>query len=45
MDRVQWIEHKGKKILYLNYTGLRAKVPEEKSIVLGVIKEAATAPY
>ena len=40
MDRVQWIEHKGKKILYLNYTGLRAKVPEEKSIVLGVIKEA-----
>jgi hypothetical protein len=40
MDRVQWIEHNGKKILYLNYTGLRAKNPEEKKVVLAIIKEA-----
>jgi hypothetical protein len=40
MDRVQWIEYKGKKILYLNYSGLRAKIPEEKQIALAVMEEA-----
>jgi hypothetical protein len=40
MDRVQWTEHKGKKILYLDYSGLRAKNPEEKKIVFAVIARA-----
>lgn len=40
MERVRWVNHKGKKILYLDYTGLRATNPEEKKIVLGIIAEA-----
>ncbi len=40
MERVRWVTHKGKKILYLDYTGLRATKPEEKKIVLGIIAEA-----
>jgi hypothetical protein len=40
MDRVQWIEHKGRKILFLDYSSLRAKNPEEKKIVFTVIEKA-----
>jgi hypothetical protein len=33
MDRVRWIEHKGKKVLLIDYSGLHAKNPEEKKTV------------
>ncbi len=33
MDRVRWIEHKGKKILLIDYSGLHAGIPEEKKAV------------
>ncbi len=39
MERVSWIEHKGKKILYLNYSGLRAPLPADKKIILGIIEQ------
>jgi hypothetical protein len=47
MDRVQWIEHKGTKILLLDYSGLNAKIPEQKQAVLDVIAKAReiTAAY
>jgi hypothetical protein len=31
MERVRWIEHKGKKILLFDYTGLKATIPEQKA--------------
>ncbi|MBN2352380.1 MAG: hypothetical protein JXD23_07415 [Spirochaetales bacterium] len=40
MERVRWVDHKGKKILYLDYTGLRAPNPEDKKIVLDIIAKA-----
>jgi ABC-type transport system involved in cytochrome c biogenesis ATPase subunit len=40
MERVYWVQHKGKKILYLKYTGLRSTKPEDKKIVLGIIEQA-----
>ena len=40
MERVRWVTHKGKRILYLDYTGLRAPEPADKKIVLGIIAEA-----
>jgi hypothetical protein len=39
MDRVQWIEHKGKRILLINYSGLHAKLPEEKKMVFDCMAE------
>ena len=40
MDRVQWIEHKGKKILLLDYSNLNAKIPEQKKTALDIIAQA-----
>ncbi len=33
MDRVRWIEHGGKKVLLIDYSGLHASIPEEKKTV------------
>lgn len=40
MERVQWVTHKGKKILYINYSKLVATKPEEKQLILDTIKKA-----
>lgn len=40
MERVRWEEHKGKKILVLDYSGLKAGNPEEKRQILDVIAQA-----
>jgi hypothetical protein len=40
MDRLEWITHKGKKILYLNYSNLKSSIPEEKQLILDTIKRA-----
>jgi hypothetical protein len=40
MERVRWEEHKGKKILILDYSGLKAGNPEEKRQILDVIAKA-----
>ncbi|MBN2352377.1 MAG: hypothetical protein JXD23_07400 [Spirochaetales bacterium] len=40
MDRVQWVDNKGKKILLIDYSGLRAKIPDEKKTVFECIAEA-----
>ncbi|MHA2367149.1 MAG: hypothetical protein ACXAC7_24570 [Candidatus Hodarchaeales archaeon] len=37
MDRVTWIEHKGREILYIDYSGLDAR--SNKEDILGVIEE------
>ncbi len=39
MDRIQWIEHKGKKILYIDYSNLHCSVPEQKVEVLEVMRQ------
>ena len=38
-DRLKFITHKGKKILYIDYTNLKAIKPEEKQILLDTIAE------
>jgi uncharacterized protein YjgD (DUF1641 family) len=38
MERISWVEHKGKKILFIDYTNLRSTIPEEKAETLDVIK-------
>jgi hypothetical protein len=40
MERVTWIDHKGKKILYINYSKLKASLPDEKQLILDTIKQA-----
>ncbi len=40
MDRVKVVDHKGKKVLLIDYSGLRAKDPEDKKTVFECIKEA-----
>jgi hypothetical protein len=40
MERVTWIEHKGKKILYVNYSKLMAAKPDQKQEILDTIKKA-----
>ena len=40
MDRVQVVDHKGKKVLLIDYSGLRAKNPEDKKTVFECIEEA-----
>jgi hypothetical protein len=40
MDRIRWEEHKGKKILILDYSGLHAIKPEEKKELLETIQKA-----
>lgn len=40
MERLEWINHKGKKILYINYSKLIATKPEEKKLILDTIKKA-----
>ena len=40
MERVRWETYKGKKILYLDYSSLKAANPEHKKIILEVIKMA-----
>ncbi len=37
MDRVTWIEHKGKNILYIDYSGLNAK--KDRELLLKIIEE------
>ena len=37
MERVSWIEHKGKSILYINYSGLSAR--KDKDLLLEIIEE------
>jgi hypothetical protein len=39
MDRVRWIEHKGKKILLIDYSGLHSKIPEEKALVFACMAQ------
>ncbi len=40
MDRVQWVDYKGKKILIIDYSGLRAGNPDDKKTVFACIAEA-----
>ncbi|GEM_PF-5701225 len=40
MERVRWEEHKGKKILVLDYSGLKAGKVDEKQQLLDVIRQA-----
>ncbi len=40
MERVHWEEYKGKNILVIDYSNLRAGVPAEKEQILGCIKSA-----
>jgi hypothetical protein len=40
MERVTWIEHKGKNILYVNYSKLMAAKPDQKQEILDTIKKA-----
>lgn len=40
MDRLEWISHKGKKILYINYSNLHSSKPEELKEILDTIKKA-----
>jgi hypothetical protein len=40
MDRLQWITHKDKKILYINYSNLKCAKPEEEKLILDTIKKA-----
>jgi hypothetical protein len=39
MDRVKWIEHKGKKILYIDYSNLQSSVPAQKAEALELMKQ------
>ena len=39
MDRIQWIEHKGKKILYIDYSNLHTSVPAQKEEALEVMRQ------
>jgi DNA polymerase elongation subunit (family B) len=39
MERVRWVEHKGKQILYIDYTNLRASIPEQKTQAMETIKK------
>ena len=40
MERVRWETYKGKKILILDYSGLKAANPEHKKTIMEVIKTA-----
>jgi hypothetical protein len=39
MERIRWVDHKGKKILYIDYSEIRASVPEQKAVALETIKK------
>ncbi|NHI92277.1 MAG: hypothetical protein EAX96_07215 [Candidatus Lokiarchaeota archaeon] len=39
MERVRWINHKGKNIIVADYSNLRSNKPEDKAIVFRVIDE------
>ena len=40
MERVRWETYKGKKILVIDYTGLKAAKPDDKKTILDTIAEA-----
>ena len=40
MERVRWETYKGKRILILDYSGLKAVKPEDKKTVMELIKTA-----
>lgn len=40
MERVRWEHHKGKKILLIDYSGLKAGKSEEKKLLLETVKKA-----
>jgi hypothetical protein len=40
MDRLQWITHKEKKIMYLNYSNLKSSRPEDFKSAMDTIKKA-----
>ncbi len=39
MQRVRWIEHGGRKILFIDYTNLRASVPAQKIEIRETLKK------
>jgi hypothetical protein len=39
MERVRWIEHKGRKILFIDYTNLRASDPAQKIEIRETLKK------
>lgn len=43
MDRVNWIEHKGRSILYINYSGLSAR--KDKDLLLEIIEEVKNVAF